>query len=746
VLVKGKRFIREGTKFSNLHGNKGVIKFADLGHVIDPRNGSLRKIEVMISATSINKRKNFGQIIESLCDMVNPGDASIVLADDAAPSVERMKKALVKAGYPEDGICMMDTPFGNLQGICGRMFWGVTKDPEDQSWDERRTDRTNNRDLRVSGLKLSHVEFKALTTRFGPGNPILKEVMQHAQGIEILRDEFRILHSAKGQLSAGYPVVDASDVKSVDTRKGLFHPIQDIKGTIVDDEYFPNGFILRLPIYFQAIVSKDDPESYSWGLPQQCQLPEGTFNEYQFNQIFIPNALLRRCWKHPSGLWGLNVLGAHVNAIVNACHRYINSLDYADSRTANYGNADLQEATGITRNVGRYFGGVSTSMGSKTGELSVYGMSVRYPFSARATATLSDTLPKNTVEIHRDMAAILKVKTGDVVLAERFPCLGFMSIRPQYVKVTDDPQCKHVIRASGNSLVSMTLDFDGDTLFLASFHTPQAIEMLQKEMLEPNRVCESAIDDLNAKKVPTIREMTLDDFEIVRFGKPTVDEHSEIVRKATGVKSHTGPVIALAYNLMRIVEANVPFTNTEDYAYLETLLDFLGNTVFKQKHGIKSLQEEATDAVCMGDVDKMVVLGFEYKPSKMLCDLIRKEALSIGVRDLVWYHAKAKEKGWSKIINLIVRKKNKVYFASRSKLGPYNLLEHMAAPPVDLPSKMLFDILRTEREQVSDRIEKLKVERMKIPNLLKTSNMKEVFDALSSIVEGLLIKPKQEVV
>jgi hypothetical protein len=290
----------------------------------------------------------------------------------------------------------------------------------------------------------------------------------------------------------------------------------------------------------------------------------------------------------------------------------------------------------------------------------------------------------------------------------------------------------------------MALDFDGDTLFLASFHSSQAIQLLHKEMKNPNRVCEESIEILNSRKVPATREMTLDDFEIVKFGKPTVEEHSEIVSKATGVKSHTGPVIALAYNLMRIVEANVPFTNTEDHAYLEMLLDFLGNTVFKQKHGIKSLQEEATDAVCTGDVDKMVALGFEYKPSKMLCDLIQREAISIGVKDLFWYHAKAKEKGWSKIINLIVRKKNKVYFASRSKLGPFNLLEHMANPPVDLPSKMLFDILRTEKEQVSDRIERLKAEKIKIPNLLKTKKMKEVFNTISSVIEEILTKSHKE--
>jgi hypothetical protein len=727
IVVRIKRFLRDGSKFSNLHGNKGIARFAELGYAVDPRTGELIPIDIMISGTSVKNRKNGGQILEALANNVTPGSDPIVLKDDIVVEKDEISKKLKEVGLPEDGTWMIRTYDGEYhQAIVGKMFWGVTKDPEDQSWDGDRTELTNNRELRVSGLKFSHVEFKALMTRFGAGNPIVDEIMSHAQGVEILQDGLRVLRSTTGELDQMYPVIDAKDINFVDTTDGIFNDLAEIKGTVVDDEFMPEGFTLRLPCYFQAIVQKDDPEHYTWGLPQEVQNPEDKY-EYIYNKIFIPNALIRRCWRHPSGKWGLNTVGNHINRIVEASHRYVDSNEISDQ---------LQ----IINCVARYLRNMSNQLGTKKGELSTYGMSIRYPHSSRATAALSDDLPENTVEIHRERANRLKVKSGDVVLAERFPCLGFMSIVPQYVKVTDDPQCKYVIRVSGNSLVCQNLDHDGDTEFIASFHTPQAIEALRNEMINPNPLCEAVTRRMNAKKVPVWKEMTLNDFKLSRFPKPTNEEHAELVRKATGVKSHTGPVIALAYNLMRIVERNVPYSDVHQHVSLEVLLDFLGNTVFKQKHGIKSLQEEATDAICTGDVEEMVRLGFERQPSQLLCDLIRKEAASIKIRDIVQYHQKVKEKGWPKVINLIVRRKNKIYFATRAQLSPFNLLKHLEEKPVDLPSFMLDLMLKSDREKVQDKIERLKADRMKIRNLLQTKQMTDIYDIISEHVDKMMVK------
>lgn len=789
VSVEGERFLRDGSKFSNLHGNKGIIRFMDLGYAVDPRSGDGVEIDVMISAKSVNKRKNFGQILEALAnnvskpligellvkggivtrDQINEslkeqksgayrerrligqilmtkhsidfhqikaaldaqkaGNKPIVVEDDVVVEKSKLKAALKAKGLPEDGTSMIHTYFGEAQAITGKMFWGITKDPEDQLWEDKRTELTNNRELRTSGLKFSHVEMKALATRFGRGNPLLKEIMSYSQGVAILQDEISVLKSARGETDPSLPVVDAKDVGYIDTKLGIFHTLDAIKGTVVDDEYMPNGFVLRLPCYFQAIILKESAESYTMGLPQEVRDPE-TKIEYMYNKIFIPNALSKRCWRHGSGKWGLNTIGMYINHIIACCHKFMETKDVNDENE-------------LMRAVARYFQNVAKAMGGKNGDISTYGMAVRYPHSSKAAAALSEDLPANTLEIHRDMARVLKVKTGDVVIAERFPCLGFMSIRPQYVKVTDDPQCKYVIRVSGNSLVSANLDFDGDNLFVASFHSPASIVALRDAMKDEESLCARIIKQMNAKKVPEYRMMTLDDFNICRFPKPTNEEHAELVRKATGVKSHTGPVIALAYNLMRIVERTVPYDRIEEHVHLEVLLDFLGNTVFKQKHGIRSLQEEATDAICTGNVEKMVELGFEKQPSQLLCNLIRSEGAKIGIRNIVDYHQKAKEKGWSKIINLIVRKKNKVYFASRARLGPFGLLDHLLAGPVDLPSYMLRAVLRSEREDIEDTLERIKAEKIKIRNDLTTEKMKDVYAQLSKYIDKIMIKQKE---
>jgi len=621
---------------------------------------------------------------------------------------------------------MIHTYCGEFQAITGKMFWGVTKDGEDAFWDEGRTDITNNRDLRVSGLKFSHVEMCALTTRFGPDNAIIKEIMSHCQGSDILRDEVRILKSAHGQVDHIYPVVDTKDIRPVDISSGVFHDTANIKGTVVDDEYMPDGFILRLPCYFQAVVDKRNPDNFTMGISQENTEIKG-FDVYNYNTIFIPNSFLRRCWRHPSGKWGLSAIGSRVNHIIYEAHRFIESNSYV-----------MQ--TKLCNAVARYFIEVSRMMGSKNGELSTYGMSVRYPYSTRGTAVLDSELPENTVEIHKEMAKMLHTKTGDVILAERFPCLGFMSIRPQYVKVTDDPLCKHVIRVSQNSLISMNLDFDGDTLFLASFFTPEAKEILRKEMKNPNVICESIIKQMNAKKKPIYGEMNLNGYQIHRFPELSTDEQADIVSKATGVKSHTGPVIALAYNLMRIVEGNIPHNDVAQHAHIEVLLDFLGNTVFSQKHGIKSLQEEATDAICTANVERMVELGFDEAPSRLLCDLIRKEAAALNVHDLEHYHYEmVKKMGRSKIINRIVRVKHPIYFATRASQGPFLLLKRLFTnKPNDLPSTMLFNILKSKGERIEDKLERIKANRIKIKNQLTTDKMNTIYKELSSLVEKLL--------
>ena len=114
---------------------------------------------------------------------------------------------------------------------------------------------------------------------------------------------------------------------------------------------------------------------------------------------------------------------------------------------------------------------------------------------------------------------------------------------------------------------------------------------------------------------------------------------AEVVAKATGVKSHTGPVVALAYNIMRIMENSDIKENQKVNVAIEVFLDKVANSVFKQKHGVKSLHEVVTDAICTADVETLVAEGFNRSTSVMVCDLIIKKAKEVGIKDLVWFHS-----------------------------------------------------------------------------------------------------------
>jgi hypothetical protein len=252
------------------------------------------------------------------------------------------------------------------------------------------------------------------------------------------------LESAAGIIDPKYPHLFGADIPFIRNNESMFHSQEEISGSIVDEYFMPEGFVLELPIAQQAIVDNQDKDKFSVGIPQQTENMAGT-TVYEYDSIFIPNSMTRRCWRHSSGKWGLSRLGMYVNHIVECCHNFV-----AEESPKN--------TIALHRSVVNYFRFVSSCMGTKFGDISNIGMSIRYPFSSRAVAVVDEHLPKNHVEIHQDMARELMVSDGDVILAERFPCLGFVSVRPQYVKVTQDPMCKYTVRVSGNSLNSMNLD------------------------------------------------------------------------------------------------------------------------------------------------------------------------------------------------------------------------------------------------------------------------------------------------
>ncbi|NIA10697.1 MAG: hypothetical protein GWP10_13460 [Nitrospiraceae bacterium] len=497
----------------------------------------------------------------------------------------------------------------------------------------------------------STVEIRALETQLGwfndnTINPVIKEILSWQQGKDYLKSKIGSIQYLITGKSKKFKTLNATDINAVDITQGFMIPEEKFKGTICDPQLCPNGFILHLPQKVTVDISRDDSK--------------------EIQDILIPQASVRKYWQHSSGLYSTDNIGRTLNYIVYCSQFRLDNLDTA---------------------VNSYFSTLIKSLSTKKGEIAQLGMSVRYPFSVKATAALKNDLPDNTVEIHTSMAEQLGIKTNDVVLVERFPCLGFMSIRPQYIKVTNDEQCRFVIRAANNSLCSESLDFDGDVIYIAAFKTKEANDHLRRLLMNSELYTNKIINKINNKKVPRILDGGFDVCNVITFPKLTKEEHHTIVKRATGVKAHTGPVIALAYNLMRLVEGCIPHNETKIQADIEVLLDKLGNSVFAQKHGIRSLQEEATDSICCGDPEKMFELGFDEGSSKILCNIIKKEAKRLlGITNLKQFHNEAKKAGRSNIISRLIREKHKLYFTSRSILPPKDFYEGITSMSEDIPS------------------------------------------------------------
>lgn len=708
VIVEYKQKFKDGLKLTNVHGNKGVIRLRDLGYAIDPRTNRERKIDIIVGAKTIGKRKNYGQIIEALMNcLIEPEDwkmpeSPIVLQDDWSIPIDTIKTMLSTRGFNKDGTWICHTPYGKLYGICGRIFWGCINTPEHQIWDSGATTVRDNKEIRKAGLKFSHVELMALKTRFGDSNPVIDEIMSYAQGSENLKELFDMINSKLGVLPKDKMVRDITNTRPLDQVNSTIVPGQYINGTVVDEYFMPDGFIFKLPLQYQTLLGKDDEVLYE-GFPKTREqmdpsLLEKIVTPHLIDAIYIPSGLMRKCWRHDSGKYGLNDIGTIINNVITMSSRLHQDPLNVSIRGLYY------------LNLHNFFKRLSAIIGTKRGQLSACGMSVRYPFSVKGVATLSTTLPKNTIEIHRTMAEQLDVKNGDVSIVVRFPCLGFMSVRLQKIHITDDIMCKYTIRASGNSLVSQNLDFDGDTLFVASFHTPEAKSILSKEWANPNRTCYREITRLNERKgAPHIEGYTLDKYKIKTFTDLTNKEHADIVEKNTGVKAQTGPIIALTYNIMRMVENSNIGKHRKSKVGIGVFLEKAAQSVFEQKHGGESLHEVVIRSICTGDVESLVKEEFNRGVTTMLVDLVKQKAAMLGITDLIKYHKQSEEKGISNIISLIVRKQNRIYFASRSILESASLIRAINEPAVDVPSEMFKWVMSGRTLTTNTKLEDLKL-------------------------------------
>lgn len=576
TTVQLNRRFKDGFKFTNLHGNKGIAVFCETGMMFDPIRHRYVDIDIIVSAKTVGNRRNFGQIFEAFTTLLSGPDKTTVIPDDYFCNVTSVKKALVKAGAREDGTCEVETKWGKFKAVCGWVFWGLIKEPEDAIWEKKDVVRTNQVGLRPAGNKISHIELKALTTMLGPGSSVVKEVLSHQEGADIVAEYIKVLKSVRGEVVSPNTVKWES-IKPILQTAGFLHNKEELSDTISDESLMKDGFMLSLPVDYRTFVPKNESEEVEEGLFVD-EIAAGTM--FSTNKLYVPFVELREPWQHQSGKWGISDLAAAVNNILIA----ITTGDKVD----------------ISRTIRNYIKLASDKLSSKTGLVSTYCMAVRYPHSAKATAMVSDSLPENTIEIHSSMALDLGVSTGDYVLVERFPCLGFMSVRVQKVQVTDNPASRFVIRVSGSSLASQALDFDGDTLYVLSFKNRASNEELEYHFRFPNETIAKFIKESSDKKKPCVRELNLDDYcglslkngqPPMSFAELTRDVQAEIAKTLIGIKMNTGSVVALGYNMMRIIEKNVGYEDVETSAEAEVILDSISNSVFGSKHKVVKLLE-----------------------------------------------------------------------------------------------------------------------------------------------------------
>jgi hypothetical protein len=676
IYVETKHAFKEGIKLTNRHGNKGVVSFADCGVMVDERSGEERPIDIVVSAKTIGKRRNYGQVLEALLTL-SRGAEGITIKDDVEVTLDSLKSHLSRLGYNPDGTSPVKTRWFTGRAICGWMFWGLIKNPENQLWTKADVTAEDNRGRRRAGTKISHIELKGLMTIFGPQNAIVDEILSYQQGFGDVYELVQVLEILRGK-AITKPIIDWSAIKPLAQRGSYFHHKAEVSGTIVDETVLEDGFALRLPRLYHVFVPDDETKHPDYFLhplevdPKEKALAGG--RNVFLDKVYVPPANLRKCWEHPTGKWGLSDIGGFLNNVVVACYNLKDTVASNDV---------------LLRALNRYFAHVSHRLSTKTGEISTYVLAVRYPHSVKATATLAkEGLPCNWIEIHEDMANNLNVGEGDYVIVERFPCLGFKSLRIQRVRVTNDPQCRFVIRVSGNSLVSQNLDFDGDVLFLMSFHSHQAKQVLAQEFHLPDALRKHYLEEANSCKQPCTASADLNSIGLVSFPELTPEKQVEIVGGLTGIKRGTGTIVALAYNLMRIIEGNVGYEDTEANLAMEVILDKVANSVFGQKHAGRSLEEECKRAICTADLRAMRKMGFPESGSRKLCQIIRREAKSLGVTNLRGHYRSHLKRGHSNVINLIVRKKHRFYFATRADLSPVRFLEHIDSEPTDLTSHL----------------------------------------------------------
>ena len=669
ITVTYRRYFKNGFKFTNRSANKGIIRFVDLGYTINPATGQQQKLQVVCSSKNVLKRQNWGQAVEAVLsciyDTIGDTEAEVVTPMDWTPTNQDLSNMMVESGYRADGTWTCYIPdVQPIEAVVGEVFWGVIKTPEDQIWEEEENENENAFGKRTTGVKFSVIETASTFAMWGKNNAVFKEVFSYQQGLEDIQEYKLAIESRLGIIDQSIEIIDIADLKVVDQSASTMVPKDAIEGTVADKKIYPKGIYMRLPLTYRT--SYFDGEVAQSG---SADNDDAIFSNYDTDLVYIPASRLRKAWAHPAKVYGLNNIAAMLNNIIEEGQSMVsNGWLTVTGPDEVVDNDKKHTENNYYTSITRYFDFMAMSLSGKKGVISSSALSVRYPWSVKGVACQITGLPKNTVMIHRSMADILKVTDGDVVMMERFPCLGFMSLRPQYVKVTEDEIDRYVIYANGQDLGSTGLDFDGDTLYIYAFHTEAAKALLKKALTEDTPFTRSIEKLNNVKGAPAIITKNWQELGYNPLPPMSAEKHDTVIRKMIGVKADTGPVINLVYNLFRLVETSkIKFTD-QLRADLGEFMEKAGQSVFEQKHGSNySLCHIVKEGIYSGNEALLIKEGFNPTITKLLCDTVKAMAATIGVPDIGGaYYQKNKKK--FDIVSKIISIYNSFYVVSRRSM------------------------------------------------------------------------------
>lgn len=692
ITIRFIRYMKGGSKITNRHGNKGTIDFADLGHVIHPKTGKKVLIDLAVSAKSVDKRGNFGQLLEAGMGFMTDSER-IVISDEFEIDPEQAISSFETWGYEKGGCltCNGASAIRGMKGVFGPVFWGCIAHSEDTVWSEEDTIAETLGGFRRKGTKLGPIEIRGLSSRFGKDSAVVKEFLSYAEGKvhfnELTRSMgSKLSNACLASIGKLVPIYNIDKLRPADTAGGFLLEKHQLEPVAAAEFFSPNGYIIQLPFQIMTVLDIEGKELYT-GPPIEPEQMFDAFGDVKVvDRIYIPNSSCRMSWRHPVGRYGLGGLSNGINAMIDAYHL----LKDDDQNPIRW--------NGMYRCIREYFDQIAVMLSGKSGLIATKCMSVRVPLSTKAVAGNDITLPRNTIILHKDAAISAGLVDGDVAILLRYPTFGFMSLRPAHVKTTEDPLYRYVIRVAGGSFGSTNLDHDGDQVHVLGVQSELAREEIRKDLEKSSGLCYKLTEELNIKYagLPIMKGRRLDQYGLKSFGKLTIEQHQEVISKLAGVKANTGPVVAFCYSLMRLFEASEYAQNQKLNLKVEALLDKVGNSVFSQKHMGVSLHEIVTDAICELDRTTMVDNGFDPETVDVLFDVLQKTALQCGVsQDLASYHRFLKEVGSSSnIVSKCTRMNHKLYTTSRRRSTVEEILQVVDEAVVDLPSR-LFDKTKT---------------------------------------------------